>query len=127
MEIFETIGDFLRFIRVKPITGADKYKLGQGINEAQAQEIRQILARAAKWDLNNVPQEEDISNLRSSYWLFIGLNLAVLGIWGKMYDEYYDKQRRKLWNTMNTQEKEAAYTFMEKELAFNLDKCKWAK
>ena len=51
--------------------------------------------------------------------------LMVIGAWGVLNDDYYDKQRKKLWDALNILEKEMAHSYMEVSLNINLDEFEW--
>ena len=127
MEKISTLRDWVEFAMEKPILGMEKYTLGQGLNEKQALEIKELIACSVGLNLNDIQLDSELPSWESPYWDFIKLYLSVIGVWGELEDNYYDRSRGKLWNALNIQEKLMADINMGVMARVDIYKYKWTQ
>lgn len=127
MEYIRTLHDLVEVSEVEPILGMEKYTLGQGLNEKQAFEIKDLIACAVGLNLNNIQLDSELPSWGNPYWGFAVMYLMAIRLWGSIEDNYYDRPRGKLWNALNVQEKQMVAISMG--VMFNCDiyKYKWTQ
>ena len=127
MEDVRMLYDVMKVCGVEPIWGMEKYTLGQGLNENQALEIKDLIACAVGVNLDNIPLDSELPPWGNPYWGFTFVYLLVIRLWGSIQDNYYDRPRGELWNVLNIQEKQMLALSMGVMYNCDIYKYKWTQ
>ena len=94
----KTLQEWMKYAWMPNVAGAEKYRIGQKLTEAQAKDIMRIVAKSMEFSLDSTRARQKTFTNGDPYYDFIGAYLLLMFQAGP-YD--MSNWKRNLWNALS--------------------------